>query len=295
MRLVAKPNRCLAAAHVPVLLGRRGPQAKRARKKLEAVLADASASAEDKAEARFFLAEQDFEAHLALRFPHGLDFSGKSAKRSEKRFLRVMGALQSSSRGLIKRYESVDSKREATVTARLAARQRVAEVSRHFAQALLFAEIPRDVRTGPYSVESRHAFCDALDDKARALVDLSRSSAEACATLAKEAGRATDLARCEALVAPLGTSEDPLNVRRIARKHQREFRKCLTSAGASASDQVQLAFDLISDGSVVTARARGTASEAARTCLEAKAKSVRFPALIGPAPLTVKHSWVHQP
>jgi tetratricopeptide (TPR) repeat protein len=124
---------------------------------------------------RFYTAQEDFEELMSLQFPRDLDFSPTGpakAKESERRFSKWLGEMSKQSKALQSRYtELATLKGAGLATWVVAATARAGQVSRHFSDALAFAEIPSSIRRGPYAEEGVKAYCDALKSAGAPLAD----------------------------------------------------------------------------------------------------------------------------
>ena len=122
------------------------------------------------AQARLAQADRDFEAYLSEAFPHGLDFDPARpaiATRSTRRLERWIGDKTRVGARATAQYERVLAIQDPASSITAAAR--IAQISQHFAHALFTAEIPRDVRTGPFADDKVAAFCDRLVEVAEPL------------------------------------------------------------------------------------------------------------------------------
>jgi tetratricopeptide (TPR) repeat protein len=127
------------------------------------------------AAARFYMIEQDYEEYLSVEFPSGLDFDRRNARRaqqSEQRFNQWIQRKENLSGRTAQRYREIVDIRGAPQWA-IAAAARIGQISQNFSDALFTAEIPRDVRTGPYAEDATIAYCDTLTTAAQPLEELS--------------------------------------------------------------------------------------------------------------------------
>ncbi len=153
------------------------------------------------AASRFYLTGEKYEKFLALKFPTRLDFSERNPKKkadSTKRFTKWMADKGKLAAEIMKSYESVRDVKGGGAAWAVAAAARVGQVSQNFSDGLFTAEIPKDVRTGPYAEDSVDAYCDALTTKAAPLEDLSVGAFGFCLNLSTELNWFNDWSRmCE--------------------------------------------------------------------------------------------------
>jgi hypothetical protein len=127
------------------------------------------------AAARFYLAEQDFEKLLTITFPDKLDFSTEPKKKkkleeSTKRFMKYFTDKTKAVVSTRDKYKSiVDGALEGGAAINgaawaIASAARYGQIYQNFADQLFTAEIPKEVRTGPFAEDATAAFCDALVD-----------------------------------------------------------------------------------------------------------------------------------
>ena len=131
----------------------------------------------DEALARFFyaqsklgLADRDFEAYLTLKFPAGLNFDPNNkavAAKSKKRFDEWVGQKQKAGGTAQTQYTAILGVKDNATS--IAAAARLAQISQNLSDALFTAEIPANVRTGPYADDAVEAFCDTMSDVAEPL------------------------------------------------------------------------------------------------------------------------------
>ncbi|MCA9670603.1 MAG: tetratricopeptide repeat protein [Myxococcales bacterium] len=128
------------------------------------------------AEAQFHLAEAQFEDFLDVKFPKGLDFSGKNKrklKKSNQRFGKYLNAKGKKLNKTRNQYLGVIKQRVAHWA--IAAAARVGQLYQNFADALYTAPVPKPpipkvLRTRDQREEFIQIFtdkyCDTLEDKA---------------------------------------------------------------------------------------------------------------------------------
>jgi hypothetical protein len=140
------------------------------------------------ARARTAVAEAAFEDLVRLRFPTGLDFSGRNAKASRERFDAFIKAAGSRLDAALAAYQQVYRHPGATTALRLRALARRGQLSARFAEILRSAEIPRDVRTGELAADKIDAFCDALVQVIEPHEQNARTAFEECVAMGGGAG-----------------------------------------------------------------------------------------------------------
>jgi hypothetical protein len=125
--------------------------------------------------------EAEVEALLLLPSPTGLDFTPGSdtSVASVRRFQTWIMDVKRRAEAVRARYEAVMYS-GAGDAERAAAAGRVVQIDRHVAEALVRAELPADVRTGPYATEAVEAYCAALADHAEPFLLRADSAAERC-------------------------------------------------------------------------------------------------------------------
>ena len=197
------PTQCGPESKIKLTVVERDPRlAKEAQKYFRNALAEAKKGATETtdegrkaaaiywaAAAQFYLAEDDYEQFLALEFPTRLDFSDRNPKRqkeSTKRFLswfenKLKLAVQST-----KAFEDVRQIKGGGAAWAVAAAARIGQISQNFADGLYTAEIPADVRTGPYAEDGVDVYCDTLTEKAAPLEDQSVKAFDFCLGLSTD-------------------------------------------------------------------------------------------------------------
>lgn len=126
------------------------------------------------ASAKFYLAEEQYEQFLSIKFPTRLDFDERNPskkKKSLKEFQKWLGDKNKQSSKTAKLYRDIIEVKDAQYA--IAAAARIGQVSQNFSDALFTAEIPKDVRTGEYAEDKVDAYCDALTTEAEPLEKLS--------------------------------------------------------------------------------------------------------------------------
>lgn len=139
------------------------------------------------AAAKFYLAEEQYEAFLKLKFPKGMDFNPENpwkVKKSEQRFKAWITEKNQLSDQALKAYkEIIDLKLPGVVQYAIAAAARIGQISQNFSDALFTAEIPESVRTGAFAEDAVDAYCDALTTAAEPAENLSLNAFSACLSL----------------------------------------------------------------------------------------------------------------
>jgi TolA-binding protein len=133
--------------------------------------------------ARFYMAEEQFENFLAVEFPEKLDFSDRNARKkadSEKRFKKFLAEKEKQGGRANDAYKGVREVRGGGAAWAIAAAARIGQISQNAADALYTAEVPRDVRSGPYAEDSWDAYCDALTTAAGPLEERSVAGFSSC-------------------------------------------------------------------------------------------------------------------
>jgi TolA-binding protein len=115
------------------------------------------------AQAKLVHADQVFESYLALAFPSNLDFDpARAAIRTQSlaRFDRWLVTRTKIGADAKARYDAIVQLKDAATA--IAAVARIGQISQSLSDTLFTAEIPRDVRTGPYAADKVEAFCDQM-------------------------------------------------------------------------------------------------------------------------------------
>ncbi|MEZ4362316.1 MAG: hypothetical protein R3B48_19155 [Kofleriaceae bacterium] len=161
-------------------------------------------------QATFYQAEAAFEAYLKLQFPDALDFDPKKrSSLSKRRFEEWFSAKLRLGSAATASFGAVLEVKDAAST--IAAVARVGQIPQLFSDALLTAEIPRDVRTGPFADEKVDAFCGTLSAVVEPLEAKAVEAYGACTTKAAELGWSSDWSRlCERELARLEPEKFPL-------------------------------------------------------------------------------------
>jgi tetratricopeptide (TPR) repeat protein len=188
-------------------------------KKVIAVYEKDSKLGEDKlaryyyALSRFIEAEVEYEKFLSFKFPTGLDFSENNpskAKKSMKRFEEWVLSKSKAGEAARTRYEQLIFGPVKDPRNAIASAARVGQISQNFSDALFTAEIPNDVRTGPYADDAVAAYCDALTEKADPLEAKSIESFGACLKVSTDLNWFSEWSRlCERELGQIRPEEFP--------------------------------------------------------------------------------------
>ncbi len=156
------------------------------------------------AAAKFYLAEQDYEKFLAIKFPQKLDFDPNKKKKREKSlkiFLKWIqekkdamaklstprGAQDEKGRALpVGKYREVLEITGGGAHYAIAAAARIGQLSQNFSDALFTASIPKDVRSGQFAEDKVDAYCDELTTRADPLEAISVNAFSFCLTTSTE-------------------------------------------------------------------------------------------------------------
>src|SRR5262249_29575448 len=122
------------------------------------------------AAAKFGRLEADYERYLATPIPTNLDFDTRQpaiAKKSQERFDSWFVKKNEQSIGLRKEDLAITRLGDGAVT--IASAARIGAVSQNFAAPLYRAEIPANLRVGPYAADATDAYCEKLEKVAEPL------------------------------------------------------------------------------------------------------------------------------
>jgi hypothetical protein len=176
------------------------------------------------AQAKFVEADRAFEEYLSLRFPAGLNFDPAPerkaiAERSRKRFDEWITARNKIGGVAVKKYEEILTIKDAATS--IAAAARIAQVSQNQSDALFTAEIPKNVRTGPYAEEGVEAFCDRMTEVAEPLDARALQAFSVCLNKSTELGWFSDWSKlCERELGQINPNEYPTATELRARPDQ---------------------------------------------------------------------------
>jgi outer membrane protein assembly factor BamD (BamD/ComL family) len=162
-------------------------------------------------QAKLAAADRDYEAYLGVAFPANLDFDPRSpaiAKQSLARFEAWVAKKQQLGAAASAQYERVLAIKDAASSITAAAR--LGQVSQNFSDALFTAEIPKDLRTGPFAEDKTEAFCSRLEDLARPLEERSLTAFGVCLAKSTELGWFSDWSKlCERELGQIKPEEFP--------------------------------------------------------------------------------------
>ncbi len=141
------------------------------------------------AQAKLADATVELEAYFTLAFPTNLDFSAQRpavARKSMTRFDAWLGGKEAAGRRAAEKFSQVLSLKDNASS--IAAAARIGQISQHFADALFTAEIPRDLRSGPYAEDQIESYCDVLTEKADPLALRALDAYGVCLSKSTELG-----------------------------------------------------------------------------------------------------------
>ncbi|HEU0033612.1 MAG TPA: tetratricopeptide repeat protein [Kofleriaceae bacterium] len=165
------------------------------------------------AQSKFALADRDFEAYLALKFPANLNFDPDPKKKaikekSLKRFNDWIAERQKVGGKATSQYESILGIKDNATS--IAAAARLAQISQNLSDALFSAEIPQDVRTGEFADEKVEAFCDKMTEVAEPLDARALQGYSVCLTKSTELGWFSEWSKmCERELGQIKPEEFP--------------------------------------------------------------------------------------
>lgn len=116
------------------------------------------------ASAKLGRAERDFEGYLAQLIPSGLDFDPRSpsvAAKSKQRFGTWLTTKSAAGAAARAEYDAVTALGDGATT--IAAVARLGQIAHTMSGQLFRAEIPRNLRTGPYAEEASQSYCEQLE------------------------------------------------------------------------------------------------------------------------------------
>ncbi len=122
------------------------------------------------ASAKLGRAERDFEGYLAQLIPNGLDFDPRSpgiAAKSKQRFGTWLTTKAAAGAATRAEYDAVTALGDGATT--IAAVARLGQIAHTMSGQLFRAEIPRNLRKGPYAEEVSQAYCEQLEAVAEPL------------------------------------------------------------------------------------------------------------------------------
>ena len=160
------------------------------------------------AQAKFNLAEKDYEAYIALKFPTNLNFdpANKSvAEKSKKRFDEWMAQKLKLGQTAQEKFSAIDKSKDAP--SMIAARARIGQIAQNLTDALYTAEIPANIR--PYE-EAVDAYCDQLTQVAEPLESKSIETFTVCLNKSTELGYFSEWSKlCERELGQIKPEEFP--------------------------------------------------------------------------------------
>lgn len=165
------------------------------------------------AASKFYLVGSKYETFLSMKFPEKLSFSPQNEKKkkdSEKRFMKWIGDKSKMAKDLNSEYGEIKNIVGGGAAWAVAAAARAGQVSQNFSDGLFTAEIPKEVRTGPYAEDGVDAYCDALTTEATPLEEASLQAFGFCLNLSTELNWFNDWSRlCEKELGQIRPAEYP--------------------------------------------------------------------------------------
>jgi tetratricopeptide (TPR) repeat protein len=166
--------------------------------------------------ARFNRAERDYEQYLAMSLPGSLDFDRRKpaiAARSHKRFDEWFAGKTALRTRLQGQFQPLTTLGSAPIA--IAAAARIAAISQNLSVQLYRAEIPANLRTGPYAEESSQAYCETLEQVAEPLETESLTFYQACLNTSTKLGWFSEWSRvCERELGQLRPEQFPSTLER---------------------------------------------------------------------------------
>lgn len=135
------------------------------------------------AAAQFYLAEADYESFLRIKFPEKLNFDPQKPKVAEKSMKELQSWKKKKEESLVKvkaSYVALLEFRGGGEHWAIAGAARVGQLWQNYSDALFTAEIPKNVRTGPFAEDGVDAYCDALMELANPLEEESVTAFAFC-------------------------------------------------------------------------------------------------------------------
>ncbi len=170
--------------------------ARRARRHFQAALSQYDELADDvrtpaahdaAAAARYYLAEPGYERMLSLRFPTGLSFDPKHPDLRAQSLAAFKSWVTTRQDMLVRVTQALTDVIDLAPhesSWRVRAYARIGQAYRDYVDALVTAEIPADLRSGPFATDTTAAYCDALHDVAAPLDERAVESFDRCAAAA---------------------------------------------------------------------------------------------------------------
>jgi TolA-binding protein len=141
------------------------------------------------AEARLAEATLDLEAYFGLAFPTNLDFDPRQPAVAKKSLARFDAWFANKEAAGKRAAEKLSTVLELTDNAAsIAAVARLGQIAQNFADSLFTAEIPKNLRTGPFAEDKVEAYCDTLTEKAEPLADRAVAAFGTCLAKSTELG-----------------------------------------------------------------------------------------------------------
>ena len=158
--------------------------------------------------ARLGLAERDYEHYLALPLPTGLDFTAARAAQSHKRFDAWLIGKRDVALALKHAYEAIVKLGDGATA--IASASRLGQVYESFSGQLFRAEIPVNLRTGPYAEEATQTYCDAVTEAAEPLEVEAKTAYQLCLQTSTRLGWFSEASRvCERELGQLDPNQWP--------------------------------------------------------------------------------------
>jgi tetratricopeptide (TPR) repeat protein len=149
--------------------------------------------------ARFGRAERNYEQYLAMPIPGALDFDERKpaiAARSHRRFDTWFSGKTELGARLRGTYQALTTLGDAAIA--IAAATRIAAIAQNLSAQLYRAEIPANLRTGPYAEATAVAYCETLEKVAEPLETSALDYYQACLTTSTRLGWFSEWSRiCE--------------------------------------------------------------------------------------------------
>ncbi len=149
--------------------------------------------------ARFSRAERAYEQYLAMPIPSSLDFDERRpavAARSHQRFDAWFSGKTELGARLRDQYQALVTLGDAPIA--IAAATRIAAIAQNLSAQLYRAEIPANLRTGPYAEATTTAYCETLEKVAEPLETSALDYYQACLTTSTRLGWFSEWSRiCE--------------------------------------------------------------------------------------------------
>ncbi|MBS1119909.1 MAG: Tetratricopeptide repeat protein [Deltaproteobacteria bacterium] len=149
--------------------------------------------------ARFNRIEREYEQYLAMPIPTGLDFDRRKpeiAARSQQRFGGWYNKKLALGAAMRKQYEAIIALGDGAVA--IASAARLGAILQGFSVQLFRAEIPADLRSGPFAEDTAVAYCERLEEVAEPLEADAVASYQGCLVTSTKLGWFSEWSRmCE--------------------------------------------------------------------------------------------------